>query len=69
MIKMDIKDMNEWTIISLLLLLAGIIFYIYWGLTYGVWMDIGIYSVVIVLVVSGICGFFLSIMKQKEDVE
>jgi hypothetical protein len=66
---MDIKDVNEWTIISLLLILAGILFYVSWGITYGVWMDIGIYSVVIVLLISGICGFFLSTIYRQEETD
>ncbi len=66
---MNIKEINEWTILSILLLLAGILFYIYWGIRYGVWVDIGIYSITIVFVISGICGFFLSTIKQEKETE
>lgn len=69
MIKMNIKDINEWTILSILLLLAGILFYIYWGITYNVWTDIGIYSITIFLVFSGFCGFILSFIREKEDTD
>jgi hypothetical protein len=61
------KDVNEWTILSLLAIIAGIIFYVYWGITYGVWADIGIYSITIVLVLSGVCGILLSFNPEKED--
>ncbi len=67
--KMNIKDINEWTILSILLLLAGILFYIYWGITYNVWTDIGIYSIAIFLVFSGFCGFLLSFIREKEDTD
>jgi len=64
---MDIRNINEWSILSLILILAGILFYIYWGIRYNVWMDIGIYSITIVITFSGICGFLLSILKEKEE--
>ena len=64
---MNMKDINEWTILSLLALIAGVIFYIYWGIRYGVWVDIGIYSITIVLVFSGVCGMLLSLKVEKED--
>ena len=66
MIKLDLKKFNEFTVISILLLLAGIIFYLYWGARYGIWYDIGIYSITIVLVVPGIIGLILSLLKEEE---
>jgi len=64
----NIKKYNYKTILSILLVLAGILFYIYWGISYGVWVDIGIYSVTIVFVLGGILGFILSFLEgeQKE---
>ena len=53
-------------ILSILVLLAGILIYIYWGTRYGVWYDVGIYSLVIVFVIPGIFGFILSLMKKEE---
>ena len=70
---MDLKDMINiknftWkTILSILFLAAGIIFYILWGITYNVWADIGIYSITIVLVLAGLFGFLLSLMEPKEE--
>ena len=60
----DIKKYNFKTVLSLLLLLAGIIFYIYWGIRYGVWVDIGIYSITIVFVLAGIFGTVLSLLED-----
>lgn len=69
MINMNIKSINEWSILSIILILAGILFYIFWGITYNVWMDIGIYSITIIITFSGICGFLLSIMIVKEETD
>jgi hypothetical protein len=66
MIKLNLKNFNFYTIVSILALLAGILFYIYWGTRYGVWYDIGIYSVVIILVMFGIIGILLTLMEKEE---
>jgi hypothetical protein len=66
MIKINLKNINIFTIISLLSLLAGIIFYIYWGSRYGVWYDIGIYSITIFLVLAGIIGIFLTLIETTD---
>jgi hypothetical protein len=63
-----IKNFNIYTILSILFILAGLFHYIYWGTRYGVWYDIGIYSITIVLVLPGIIGIVLSLMdKEKEN--
>jgi hypothetical protein len=67
MIKLDLKKLNIFTIISLLLLLAGILFYFYWGIRFGVWYDVGIYSITIVFVLGGILGTFITLMEITED--
>ena len=63
----DTKNYNFKTVLSLLLLIAGILFYIYWGVTYGVWVDIGIYSITIVLVLAGIFGMILSLLEGGDE--
>ena len=65
--KIDIKNVNVFTIISLLLLISGVSFYLYWGATYGVWADIGVYSLTIVLVLFGVFGLLLSLLKKNGD--
>jgi hypothetical protein len=57
---MNSKYINLKTIVCLLLILAGILLYISWGVRYGVWYDIGIYSITIVLVLAGLFGFILT---------
>lgn len=66
MIKLNLKNFNFYTILSILFLLAGFLFYIYWGIRYGVWYDIGIYSIVSVLVIAGIIGILLTLMEKEE---
>ncbi|MEM0128954.1 MAG: hypothetical protein QXG65_02145 [Thermoplasmata archaeon] len=41
------------------LLIVGILFYLWWGLSFGVWVDNGVYAVVIVLVLFGLAGMWL----------
>ncbi len=55
MAEREIK-VNAKLIISLLSILVGIIFYISWGITYGVWADAGIYAVTVVFLAFGILG-------------
>ena len=64
--RIDVKNFNLLTIFSILVLLAGLLIYIYWGTRYGVWYDIGIYSLTIVFVIPGIIGILLSLMKKDE---
>jgi hypothetical protein len=63
----NLKNFNIFTILSILLIIAGLAHYIYWGIRYSVWVDIGIYSLTIFLVLPGIIGFFLSLMDKKEE--
>ncbi|UCF50578.1 MAG: hypothetical protein JSU91_03605 [Thermoplasmatales archaeon] len=66
--KINIKNFNLYTILSILVLLAGIFLWIDWIVRYGILYDLGIYSLVIVFIIAGIIGFILSLLK-KEEVE
>lgn len=66
MSKINFENINVFTIISLFFLIAGVAFYIYWGSRYGVWYDIGIYSITIVFVLSGILGILLTLLEKNE---
>jgi len=63
----DMKNFSIFTVISLLFLIAGIALYIYWGSRFDVWIDIGIYSITIVFVISGILGMLLSLYEKPEE--
>jgi len=65
--KFGIKNFNIITVLSILIILAGIIHHIYWATRYGIWYDIGIYSITIVIVIPGIILFLLSLMKKEEE--
>jgi hypothetical protein len=65
--QLSIKNINAYTIASLIVLIAGLALYISWGLRYGVWYDIGIYSITIVLVLSGLLGVILSLSHEKTE--
>ena len=67
--KLNPKKFNFYTILSVLLLIAGLLFWIYWGARYGIWYDIGPYSVSIVLIVPGIVGILLTLMEREEKVD
>lgn len=56
--------LNAWTVLSLLLLLAGVGFYLAMGLSYGNWTDIGVYSVTIVLLGFGAFGLMAALRPR-----
>ena len=41
------------------LVVLAIVFYLWWGLSFGVWVDNGVYAVVIVLLLFGLAGMWL----------
>ena len=65
--KPSLKNINSYTIFSILVLVAGLLLYISWGLRFNVWSDIGIYSITIVLVLSGMLGAILSLTFEKAE--
>jgi hypothetical protein len=67
MFNIDIKNFNIYTILSILFLLAGLFYYIYWGTRYGIWYDIGIYSITIVMIIPGVVGILLSLREKEEE--
>ena len=67
MMKINIKKFNVFALVSLLLLISGVGFYLYWGMRFSVWYDIGIYSITSVLVISGIVGILLSLYEKTEE--
>jgi hypothetical protein len=65
--KPNIKNINTYTIFSILVLIAGLLLYISWGLRFNVWADIGIYSITIILVLGGVLGTILSLTFEKTE--
>ncbi len=46
-----------WGFASLVILAIG--FYAWWGISFGVWIDNGVYAVVITLLLFGLAGMWL----------
>jgi hypothetical protein len=67
--KPSLRNINIYTIFALIILIAGLLFYITWGLRYGVWVDIGTYSITIILVLGGILGTIVSLSMEKTEEE
>jgi hypothetical protein len=65
--KPSLKNINAYTIVALIVLIAGLLLYITWGLRYNVWADIGIYSITIVLVLGSLLGAILSLTFEKTE--
>jgi hypothetical protein len=63
--KLNLRNINAYTIAALIIFIAGLLLYITWGLRYNVWADIGIYSISIVLVLGGVFGAILSLTFEK----
>jgi Na+/proline symporter len=49
------------------MIFAGLLFWIYWGTRYGVWTDIGIYSITSVFIIAGIVGTIISLLEKEEE--
>lgn len=41
------------------LVVLAVAFYVWWGVAFGVWLDNGVYSVVITLLLFGLAGMWL----------
>ena len=41
------------------LVVLAVAFYVWWGVSFGVWLDNGVYAVVITLLLFGLAGMWL----------
>ena len=48
------------------LVLLGIVFYLFWGLAWGGWFDIGVYTITVILLGFGFCGIYLYSVLEDE---
>jgi hypothetical protein len=51
------RKVSFWGFASLVVL--AVAFYVWWGTFYGVWIDNGVYAVVITLLLFGLAGMWL----------
>ncbi len=54
-----IRKVNPARAFYLVVLLAGIILYLVWSIIYNAWFDIGLYSIVIIMLAFGFFGYLL----------
>lgn len=57
--------LNRWTILSLVVLLLGVAYWLYMGVTYANWTDVGVYAIGITLIGFGAFGIFTSLADPK----
>lgn len=55
---------SGWTALSIVVLLLGIGFWLYMGLNYDNWTDVGVYSVGVVLIGFGLIGALASVARR-----
>jgi len=66
--KISLKNFSFFTIVGILMVIAGLSFWIWWGIYYdGVWADIGIYSITSVFVIAGILAIIISLLEKEEE--
>jgi hypothetical protein len=51
------RRISFWGFASLVVLAAA--FYVWWGVSFGVWLDNGVYAVAITLLLFGLAGMWL----------
>lgn len=51
------RQLTFWAFASLVVL--AVLFFVGWGLNYGVWLDNGVYAVTITLLLFGLAGMWL----------
>jgi hypothetical protein len=50
----------------LVLIMTGLILLLVWGLVFGIWWDVGLYTVLLMFFGFGIIGFILYSMPETE---
>jgi hypothetical protein len=51
------RKASFWAFATLVVLAAA--FYVWWGVSFGIWLDNGVYAVVITLLLTGLAGMWL----------
>lgn len=61
------RKVSFWGFASLVVLAGA--FYLWWGLTYDVWIDNGVYAVAITLLLFGLAGMWLVLPNPPAPAE
>jgi hypothetical protein len=54
---------------SFLVLIAGLLLYLYWAASYDAWTDIGLYAISAPVIGFGLVGIFLYTRKDVEELD
>ena len=65
--KISLKNFSFYTIVGILMVIAGLLLWIYWGTRYGVWTDIGIYSITSIFIIAGILAIIISLLEKEVE--
>lgn len=57
--------LNRWTVVSLAVLLLGVAFWLYMGVTFGNWTDVGVYSIGATMIGLGLFGALASLADPE----
>ncbi len=52
---------------GIILLLSGLVFYLFWGIEYAGWSDSGLISFIVPLILLGLLTIWLGNEKEKES--
>jgi len=61
----ELKSLNPIKLFYMVLAVVAILIYISWGISFGVWWDSGLYSIVIIFLGFGITGTLLYSKKNE----
>jgi len=56
------RQVSFWAFAALTVL--GVAFYVWWGVSFGVWLDNGVYAVTITLLLFGLAGMWLMLPNR-----
>jgi hypothetical protein len=56
---------NRWTVLSLILLVLGVAFWVWQGTTNSNWTDVGVYSIGVSLIGFGLVGALVSLGRPR----
>lgn len=59
--------LSVWMALSLLAIFLGVVFYLYMGLTYGNWGDVGVYTLAIVSIGFGVFGALAATWRPQPE--
>jgi len=56
---------NRWTVLSLVLLALGVVFWVWQGTAHNNWTDVGVYAIGVTLIGFGLVGTLVSLARPR----